>query len=668
MGTAGRRPGPEMMVALLLYGYCQGERTRPGDRAPVRPRRRLPGDHRRAGEQSVDITLAMAVLQPLVTQAAAIADDGQLQHPDYRLEGWPAPDRPTIMRLAGEAFGLDVQVDPAADVPAAVRLVEVAGESPPYWAFRWTPGGANAAPTAARLPKGLATRVACWVQNGWRCEPEQVRLTVDADHSLLFRLGRDGGARAPGGWVPPEPGTVEVHRLFAHRVGSGDWYGTPYGDAPRTLAMPGPPVGGTDVGRGITMFEHESGPEFHVRRGARLRADTVVRQWWNALEHVTPADVTYRLEVVETAAAPAEPQVRLKLPPGGAFRLAGPLADQPVVHVGPAGADRSEDIRRSPREVEREPLIPARPGPVRVAVELPWRSWSRVVDLRERRPAQVALPARVGLPPLRTILAGELGRPVGDTLVIGVSGSQPAGWVQTGLFGASQRRLETAERGSAAWSLAVPVLEETGPGGLPLVAFASGVRFPVMPGRAFGVEATRRVLRVEPLSRVPTPQWDLLVTTGRLDSLGRGERNELALGKWEDPILGVAAAYAIHMAGDRRTLEIVLGNTQGLFGPTPLCDLDLLEVTARHPRGGRLNTDEADRLERLAMQGAVPGFRWGVALALNLAVRARRTPVLDAWTVALRQVEERCSLLSIWTAWRDPHGGRNSSSDQWRRP
>src|SRR5262249_32942054 len=27
MGAAGRRPAPEMMVALLLYGYCQGERS-----------------------------------------------------------------------------------------------------------------------------------------------------------------------------------------------------------------------------------------------------------------------------------------------------------------------------------------------------------------------------------------------------------------------------------------------------------------------------------------------------------------------------------------------------------------------------------------------------------------------------------------------------------------
>jgi len=27
MGMGGRRPAPEMMVALLLYGYCQGERS-----------------------------------------------------------------------------------------------------------------------------------------------------------------------------------------------------------------------------------------------------------------------------------------------------------------------------------------------------------------------------------------------------------------------------------------------------------------------------------------------------------------------------------------------------------------------------------------------------------------------------------------------------------------
>src|SRR5690348_10688182 len=27
MGTGGRRPAPEMVVALLLYGYCQGERS-----------------------------------------------------------------------------------------------------------------------------------------------------------------------------------------------------------------------------------------------------------------------------------------------------------------------------------------------------------------------------------------------------------------------------------------------------------------------------------------------------------------------------------------------------------------------------------------------------------------------------------------------------------------
>jgi transposase len=38
---------PEMMIALLLYGYCQGERSSRVTGEAVRARRRLPGDLRR---------------------------------------------------------------------------------------------------------------------------------------------------------------------------------------------------------------------------------------------------------------------------------------------------------------------------------------------------------------------------------------------------------------------------------------------------------------------------------------------------------------------------------------------------------------------------------------------------------------------------------------------
>ena len=38
---------PEMMVALLLYGYCQGERSSRGDREAVRAGCGLPGDRGR---------------------------------------------------------------------------------------------------------------------------------------------------------------------------------------------------------------------------------------------------------------------------------------------------------------------------------------------------------------------------------------------------------------------------------------------------------------------------------------------------------------------------------------------------------------------------------------------------------------------------------------------
>jgi hypothetical protein len=616
------------------------------------------------GERTVDITLAMAALAPLVSQEAATAPGGQRQHPDYRLEGWPADDRSTIMRLAGDAVGLDVEVDPSTDAGAAIRLVEVVGESPPYWTRRWTPGAAE--PAAVRLPKGLPTRIVCWVQEGWRCRPEQVRISVDSDQSIRFQVDRDMRLGAPERWVPPEPGTVEIQRLFARQQATGDWYETPYEEAARTLGIPAPSDGRTVIARGITMFDHESGPEFHIGSGAPLRAEDVVGDWWRALEDATPGDVSYRLEVIEMAPTAAEPEVRLELPPGGPDRLAGPLADQRVVHIGAAGAGRSGETLLSLREVEREPLIKAQSGPLRIAVELPWGSWSHVVNLGERESASVALPSAVGLPPLRTVLAGELGRVIDETLVIGASGSRPTGWVQTGLYGGSQRRLKAARRGSAAWSLSVPALNEAAASAMPLVVLASGVLFPVIWGRAFGVEATRSVLRAEPLSSVPTPQWDLLVTTGRLDSLGQEERDELAQGKWEDPILGVAAAYAIHVAGDRRTLEIVLANTQGLFDRAPICDLELLEIAASHPKAGHLKARESDRLERLARQGAIPAFRWGVDVALDLAVRARRTHALDAWTAALTLIKKRSSRLSIWTAWRDARVRHKSSRTQSR--
>lgn len=45
---------PEMMVALLLYAYSQGERSSRGDRKAVRAGCRLPGDHWRAAPRPCD--------------------------------------------------------------------------------------------------------------------------------------------------------------------------------------------------------------------------------------------------------------------------------------------------------------------------------------------------------------------------------------------------------------------------------------------------------------------------------------------------------------------------------------------------------------------------------------------------------------------------------------
>jgi len=186
-----------------------------------------------------------------------------------------------------------------------------------------------------------------------------------------------------------------------------------------------------------------------------------------------------------------------------------------------------------------------------------------------------------------------------------------------------------------------------------VVTLSSRLRFPVLLGRVFAVD-TSQGLRVEPLSAVQTAQWDVLVTTGRLELLDRHQRMELAYGKWEDPLIGVVAAYAAYIASQRKDLETILNNTRGLFGPSQPCDLELLDLIQRHPRGGRLNSRELERLDRLAFAGAVPAFRWGVPLALDLLARAQPRPALVEWAKVMRAVEERLSLLSIWTAWREP--------------
>ena len=125
-------------------------------------------------------------------------------------------------------------------------------------------------------------------------------------------------------------------------------------------------------------------------------------------------------------------------------------------------------------------------------------------------------------------------------------------------------------------------------------------------------------------------------------------RDRLSYGKWEDPILGLASAYALQ---DRHpdTLPTIIGNLRRLGVTHP----DLVVLEASNGIGGLDDSQSREAaLHVLAAASAVPVLRWGVPMA-RLLVARHRSPQLREWDRFLARVEVGLSPTSIWTAWSD---------------
>ena len=78
-------------------------------------------------------------------------------------------------------------------------------------------------------------------------------------------------------------------------------------------------------------------------------------------------------------------RVVLVFPSGGATSLAGAIAGRPALSIHSVGQSEelspSRDARAlSLRELESNPVLDVRPGPKRIRLELPWGSWSELVN------------------------------------------------------------------------------------------------------------------------------------------------------------------------------------------------------------------------------------------------------------------------------------------------
>jgi hypothetical protein len=161
--------------------------------------------------------------------------------------------------------------------------------------------------------------------------------------------------------------------------------------------------------------------------------------------------------------------------------------------------------------------------------------------------------------------------------------------------------------------------------------------------------------RVEPLSDVEYPEWDLLVASGKLYAINPEAATALTEEKWFDELLGLAGAYAVYAClpkdpqGFQPYLRTVLSNLQQRVDHNSP-DLELLDLYLRHGPTGSFSADPV--LKRLATAKAIPLFRWGVSLALALLDRSKhRSSQEISWRRRLTYIERRLSPASAWTVW-----------------
>lgn len=150
--------------------------------------------------------------------------------------------------------------------------------------------------------------------------------------------------------------------------------------------------------------------------------------------------------------------------------------------------------------------------------------------------------------------------------------------------------------------------------------------------------------RAEPLSVSPSPHWDRLVSSGRLDDITPDEAVGLTREKWREPLLGLAGGYACFAQRSDDYVRIVLRNLRRLDPELP--DLTLLTAALDRRSGVRHRTVRA-QLEELAATGALPIFRWGFALGILAARHYNVSPLVDRLTA----IEPTLATNSIWTLW-----------------
>lgn len=456
-----------------------------------------------------------------------------------------------------------------------------------------------------------------------------------------------------------------------------------YTDVARHLNLPQIPRSGAEVARGVRIVRHEYGPDFVALPGFHAEGKSVAIAWAETLQRTTGPDVGVSLSIPGPVAEEEEtPNVRFRFPPGGAEAIAGLIAAEELVWIGPpeetTGDEENDSRRFSLEALAREEALHVESGPTKVRISLPWGNWTRVVHVPWAGEAMIELPTAIGTPPLRVALHKEADRR--ETSIFGVEGTAPSGRVRGGLAPSLKTIiLVPADAGTARWVLQPQSVFQEVPLGCALATLASGegpeISFPLPEGRGVAIDRSGGGVRVEPISGTFLPAWDKLVAGGRLDPMDPKETGELIAHQKSDWLLGVAAAYTVYASPakfQRPFFKRVLKELKELADSRrkkgcSAPDLDLLRIALaarlHHLRGSQplqepekgwfLRLDATESLVVWAEARSVPMFRWGVSLAVHLLAWAGSEEPFASWREELTRILPLLSPISVWTAWTE---------------
>jgi S-(hydroxymethyl)glutathione synthase len=340
--------------------------------------------------------------------------------------------------------------------------------------------------------------------------------------------------------------------------------------------------------KGVVFKHNEHGPDISFDpsiAGAAEAAGEVATDWMRAIrKHVQGQGLDVFISRKGEDVVDLRANLRFEFAKGQAERLAGFLKDRQVLSLIPLGRSKAV-LKLSMAEIEKHPKERIAPGPYRLEVEFPWGRWSDTIFAASSdAPTSVDLPTQIGLEPLRNrwtfgkqdggpAISRFSGQPNRATFVILTDAGRPVGAVESG--------------------------------GIDLLA-----------------TSVNGALRIEPLSRTTLPEWDLIFTAGRIDSIDNEALANLIsvaggaeLQEAERGLLLLAIGYAAQVRKDWLMLDDALDRVTGVMAET--ADFRLLKLSVRQSK--RPSVRASARVRETLASYPLPLLRWGGSLHESLA-------------------------------------------------